>query len=428
MWPVSQKGQSLVEMAITAPILIFMLIGVFEVGWALRGYLVLTNVNREITRFAIRPGYLDYTLKNPTITAATTVGYDKVLSYTYTTLADQLPLDFSTGQTSTLIVSHLVVDTGLACKPGQNCNCNQFVSDPNYYLNGTDVLTYDDLILHPQTPGYNYYYVYTFPLTSPYRTQLNYPAMAAQMARENNKFNCELLKKSTGTIPSANNVIVTELYYNQPQLFGFPIIANPYTDPVPMYTHTTMRMIVASRSSDENTDTVGPVCIAAPFTIKNTRIATATVGSTVLDILGGEAPAGTSDRGFLGWDPNWNQADELRTELLYPRTSFNSYTNARDSSDHTLSVGDYVNSLNGNTAGVEPQIEALARQGGTVIIPVFDDFSPPSPPALEGAFRISTFIRVRILVDPPFTMNLSSSSGGPTVWGIYEGIATECLQ
>ncbi len=39
-------GQSLVEIAITAPLLIFLLLGVFEVGWALRGYLVLVNVNR----------------------------------------------------------------------------------------------------------------------------------------------------------------------------------------------------------------------------------------------------------------------------------------------------------------------------------------------------------------------------------------------
>jgi hypothetical protein len=408
-------------MAITAPILIFMLIGVFEVGWALRGYLVLTNVNREITRFAIRPGYLDYSLKNPTITAAMTVGYDKVLSYTYTTLADQLPLDFSTGQTSTLIVSHLVVDTGLACQPGENCDCNQFVSDPDYYLNGTDVLTYDDLILHPQTPGYNYYYVYTFPLTSPYRTQLNYPEMAAQMARENNKFNCELLKKSAGTIPSANNVIVTELYYNQPQLFGFPIIANPYTDPVPMYTHTTMRMIVASRSG-ENVDTVGPVCIALPFTIRDTRVATATVGSTVMDILGGEAPpTGVDDRGFLAWDPQWNDVTELRTELIYPRTSFNSYHNARNYSDTALSVGDYVASLPGNNGGSLPEIEDLV--GDVVIIPVWDTFSgSPSP----VAYHISTFIKVRILDSAPYELDLTSNN--PKVWAIYEGIATECLQ
>ena len=49
-----QRGQSLVEMAIATPLLIIMLIGVFEVGWAIRGYLVLSNVNREAVRFAVK--------------------------------------------------------------------------------------------------------------------------------------------------------------------------------------------------------------------------------------------------------------------------------------------------------------------------------------------------------------------------------------
>ncbi|MFN8453606.1 MAG: hypothetical protein U0401_02865 [Anaerolineae bacterium] len=58
------------------------------------------------------------------------------------------------------------------------------------------------------------------------------------------------MKKSSGVLPSANNVIITEIYYNQPQLFGFPLISNPFTNPVPMYAQTAMRMIVASRSGE----------------------------------------------------------------------------------------------------------------------------------------------------------------------------------
>jgi hypothetical protein len=246
--------------------------------------------------------------------------------------------------------------------------------------------------------------------------------MAAQMARENNKFNCELLKKSAGTIPSANNVIVTELYYNQPQLFGFPIIANPYTDPVPMYTHTTMRMIVASRSSDENTDTVGPVCIALPFTIKNTYVNTATIGTTVFDIMGGESPpAGTDDRGFLAWYPPWQNVTDLETEFLYPRTSFNSYTNARVPSDHSLSVGDYVKSLpgNNNSSVIRDQLDYFIATGQSVIIPVWDQWD-----SATSSWRISTFIKVRLLANPPYHL----TTNNPEVWAVYDGPATECLQ
>ncbi|MBN1218865.1 MAG: pilus assembly protein, partial [Anaerolineae bacterium] len=41
-----EQGQSLVEMAIITPLLIFLLLGVFEVGNAVRNYMVLVNVNR----------------------------------------------------------------------------------------------------------------------------------------------------------------------------------------------------------------------------------------------------------------------------------------------------------------------------------------------------------------------------------------------
>jgi Flp pilus assembly protein TadG len=49
------KGQSLVEVAIIMPLLLLMLLGVFEVGLALRNYLKLVDANREVVRWAVRP-------------------------------------------------------------------------------------------------------------------------------------------------------------------------------------------------------------------------------------------------------------------------------------------------------------------------------------------------------------------------------------
>ena len=108
-----EKGQSLVEMALAAPILIFLLIGVFEVGWAIRSYVVLVNVNREITRFAVRPGYLDFSDES-TVAAS----YGKVRSWVDTSLTGQLDMNFDeTDGNATLIISHLVADTGMPCDP-----------------------------------------------------------------------------------------------------------------------------------------------------------------------------------------------------------------------------------------------------------------------------------------------------------------------
>lgn len=56
----NQKGQSLVEMALITPILLILFIGVFEVGWVLRGFIVLSNANREATRFAAKGTYLNF--------------------------------------------------------------------------------------------------------------------------------------------------------------------------------------------------------------------------------------------------------------------------------------------------------------------------------------------------------------------------------
>lgn len=53
------RGQSLTEMAIILPILLLLLYGVVEAGFALRNYLVVSNANREAARFAARGRFED---------------------------------------------------------------------------------------------------------------------------------------------------------------------------------------------------------------------------------------------------------------------------------------------------------------------------------------------------------------------------------
>ncbi|NJN95955.1 MAG: pilus assembly protein [Anaerolineales bacterium] len=395
--PATQQGQSLVELAITAPILVFMLLGVFEVGWALRGYLVLTNISREITRYSVRQGYLDYAQKNNnpythTLPAAVTVGYDGVVSYSYRTLSEQVVLDFSDENTSTLIISHLVVDTGLACRPGTTCDCSQFVTNPNFYLNGTNVLTYDDLILHPDVRGYENFYAQTFPPTSTRVTQFNYPDEAAQLARENNKFNCELLRKSGGTIPASNNLIITEIFYNQPQLFGFPIISNPYTDPVPMYAHTAMRIIVSSRSG-ENVDTVGPVCDVYPFALKASPAFTI---NNEINIL---------RDGWVKWNSTRsNSATYISDALKYSRMPLNDFKESGNPGDTSLNIGDRVAIDTSSYGQVLTDVRNLASKD--IRIPVLN----------SSTSAIIRFIKVRVSND---YADLNPGGSPPTVLATY---------
>lgn len=424
----SKRGQSLVEIAIAMPLLIFLLIGVFEVGSALRSHLVLVNVNREITRYAVRPGYLDFSTEG-TIDSS----YRSVLTWTHTSNTTQLDLDFDdTAGSSTLVISHVVVDTGMPCEDisDSDCSsCDDFL-DPSH-----STFTLDDIVVHPGIDGMEYQAQSFGPSatsTGDRSTRVDYDVLAAELARQNNKFNCEILKR--GGVPSANNAIVTELFHDQPQLFGFPLISNPFTDPVPLYTHTVMRLVGAARSTGtvngnllSNINTIGPLCLAYPLTAPQSVIDSSSVGSTI-DILGG---AGPSDWGWLTWNPGEDDENYLNDELEYVQMSANDFTNPNAPSDHTLNVGDYVTSLGGtvNSGDTRELMEELV--GRDIIIPIWDDTSangfvqldnPNKPPPTVGAYLISSFVKVRINFESDIRITPHKE-----IFATYLGEADECM-
>ncbi|MBN1218576.1 MAG: pilus assembly protein [Anaerolineae bacterium] len=427
----TRKGQSLVEMAITAPILIFMLIGVLEVGWVLRGYLVLVNVNREITRYAVRPGYMDFSTKADVITS-----YLRVQERALETLGGQLNMEVDASGTltgnTTLIISHVVVDTGLPCEdiqtnPG-NCDCDKFMSDPNY-----NPFPWDDLILHPDRPGMEYQRMVFGPaetVTGPRITRVNINDILYNdndrngsvddqdgLVPRNNMFNCELMKK--GGVASANNVIVTELFFDQPQLFGFPLISNPYTDPLPLYTHTTMRLVGGARSTGQEggdltagIDTIGPICNAMPFAVRDTTVADTDIG-TKMDILDG---AGGNHYGWLAWNPSKTGIDDLKRQLKYSATSVNEYyEDAVEAGDHILSLGDSIASLPYKLETVESTDKLLTGLVGRKMrVPVWNSFT-------SNNYHITNFVWVQI----DSSSDIQLSDANPKVMATYLGNAAE---
>lgn len=63
------KGQGLVEMALALPVLLIMLLGLVEVGFLLRTYLVVYNADREAARFAARGGFTGEEIKERALTS-----------------------------------------------------------------------------------------------------------------------------------------------------------------------------------------------------------------------------------------------------------------------------------------------------------------------------------------------------------------------
>ena len=415
----SAEGQSLVEMAIIAPILIFFLLGIFEVGWALRNYLVLVNTNREITRFAIRPGYLDFSTQ-----ANVTNSYNRVQEMAETSTSGQLSLDFdSPAASSTLIISHLVIDTGLPCKPHvTNCNCDLFDPDSaDYNPDHDNVLKEDDIVIHPGMANYGYQSITYGPITTTTGTRysrLNYEELTEELKDQNNLFNCQLIERNG--IPSANNVIATELFHDQPQLFGFPIISNPFTDPFPLYTHTVMRLTGGARSSGgaggsliANIDTIGEVCFAHPFIVNEDDVPA--IGNSPIEILN----EGAANKGWVIWDPTPDDptvttGDIIQYQIQFPQMSVNGYENPTDSSDTVLDEEDEVLAENGLHMGqVKQYVENWIGQD--IIIPTYDPIA-----STPSYYIVSGFIKVRILevtgsnVDAVYLEGVPEACGGTT--------------
>ena len=99
----AKRGQGLVEFAIMLPILLLLLIGLAELGLALRNYLVVVNADREGCRFAARGRYADEHVIERVISAGGFVRIEEDdVAYLRT---------HGTEPNTGVIVTHIVLDT-----------------------------------------------------------------------------------------------------------------------------------------------------------------------------------------------------------------------------------------------------------------------------------------------------------------------------
>jgi hypothetical protein len=293
------------------------------------------------------------------------------------------------------------------------CDCSLF--KVNQALPGQTFAT-DDLILHPAMPGQAYQQKRFGPATGATgysrASRVNFNnILQNQLLPQNNQFNCEMIKR--GGSPSSSNAIVTEIFYDQPQLFGFPFVSNPFTDPVPLYSHTVMRIVDASRGElTTNIDTLGPICLAYPFAVKSTTVPVTTTPNTIIpDIVDGP---GGSDKGFLSWNTGQTaSATFLEQEVDYPQLSLTQYGGGTD----YLSPGDSVRSSTASYTNLNAGGRLDDLVGQAIVIPVWSSFS-------SGNYVIQRFITVRLTRNQASGgINLGSN---PIIEAQYLGEATAC--
>lgn len=362
----TRKGQSLVEMAIIAPILLIMFIGVLEVGWAVRNFVVAQNATREAARFAARGRYLDFSEIDPA-----QIGYSSVITHELTSISGQLPLDVADPATAngTIIVSHVLVDTG-ECGGG----------------------TEDDLILTPVTPGYGHF---TATYGQPQASRVEFAALAEEMRVENEAFNCQLAARSPGQyIPSVNSVIVVETFYGHHLLVGTPFLS-PFLadedDLIWLYTRTTMRIAADARGQ---VPSAGEGCEVLPIAVHASTVDGLQPGDPTGDIFNG---AGEGNFGWLSWNP-WpgsDSQDYLLEELQNPRLSHNSFEDAKDPTDTSLNAGDWAWGSTGvvNSDAIRDELNRIVTNNIIIRIPVWDISDG------EGSnlsYHIDRFIKVRL--------------------------------
>lgn len=423
----SGRGQSLVETAVALPVFMLLLLGVFEVGWALRAYLVLANVNREATRFAARGVYLDLKQKgDPTL-----VGYDKVVSHTYDALSAQLnplSLDAAAGNSSMIVTYYNVEPQAFVCPGDEDCSdydCSQFELDHPGYVAGEsyNIIEYPllsppaPLAANPELPDWYTNPVLSVSNTKPITGYYFYQGLAtdinalsridpeqkvAEVRAENNKQNCELLKKRLP--PASNNVIVVENIYYLEQLVGLPFISVFIPDPIPLYTHTAMRMVTNVRALDEP-DEEASDCELLPFAIPESAISGHIQGQEF--IIPYETDVIPGSFGWVEWDSDANSsAGSQLDNLQNPGNAGRDYDEPPGGTDDDA-IDMYIDWLEANPGAtvsndIRDQIQGYINSGRVFYFPVWRDVCTTDcdtyymDGGTNASYRVMTYVALKI--------------------------------
>jgi hypothetical protein len=101
----TDRGQGLLELAVILPVLLILLMGAVEIGYALRDYLIVVNACREGCRFAARGRFSDQDIGARVVSAGGVVRLDDPPSDV--PFLRTHPMDENTG----IIVSHFYMDS-----------------------------------------------------------------------------------------------------------------------------------------------------------------------------------------------------------------------------------------------------------------------------------------------------------------------------
>jgi hypothetical protein len=203
-----EKGQGLVELAITLPIFIIVLVGLFEVGWAIINYQRLSIASREAARVATKICTLNWEGSN----------FEEIR---YTT-----------------------VYTQMMAASGKNV-----LDETGYFaISLFEISPYGDVVSSPlNVPHWAY----------GNGSQINVQDVVDKAVDEQVIATNFLIQNDPTAVPLRHRFVVVEVGYDHYQLLGFPLIANKLTNPIPFYVKTVMRY---NESRDVKKEDLSELC------------------------------------------------------------------------------------------------------------------------------------------------------------------------
>jgi hypothetical protein len=97
-------------------------------------------------------------------------------------------------------------------------------------------------IFHVDYPGLGNEYLY-FSTSSDFESKLDYQIEARKIGERHRDITCKY--PQVGHDNSIEHVIIVEMFYQSHQLLGVPLLSNPLTDPIPIYSKAVMRKVIS---------------------------------------------------------------------------------------------------------------------------------------------------------------------------------------
>ena len=199
----TESGQGMVELAVVLPILLILMIGLVEIGFALRDYLIVVNACREGGRFAARGRFTDDRVGERVVSAGGLIRVGDPLT--------EVPFlrTHGTDPNTAIFVTHIPMDEA------------------------------------GQVPSHTIWISGVVPITGGVRAILETDS-AVSLAEvvdrhETSTQDINAMRAAAGYDQMANHIVVVEVFFMHHPLWNNPFV--PLPDPWMMYARSEMRVV-----------------------------------------------------------------------------------------------------------------------------------------------------------------------------------------